>query len=433
MNKIERFVHNLIKANPQFKDFIRDTYQSLLDLVPVANKVAAYDIKVREGYFFGFHDKTPFSFENKYLLANKYHIPLRMPEKSDSLTLGVFEGNEFERFRPLTKTLAWNWHQGCMLQWCGNEQKFIYNDVESNKLLSRIYDIDSNNITDIPEPIGAVSPDGKHAVGYNFTRVEQHMPGYGYNQGTDPTASHKAPDTNGLYHINLETGNIHELFSIRDIVGIDHNPTMDGKYHYFSHCLFSPSNKRFVFMHRWVAEHKRKRWSRLISCNLDGSGLFIFPAQEMVSHIGWKDEEHIIAYSHVPNKGDHYFLFKDRDPSFYKIIGKNILNSDGHPSYSPNKEWIITDTYPNGMRRQLLILFDTINNTRYDIAKLKHPAKFTSKKIEEHWTCDLHPRWDRNNEYICFDSVFTGKRALCTINLEGWKRNNIKAISTIPE
>ena len=35
---------------------------------------------------------------------------------------------------------------------------------------------------------------------------------------------------------------------------------------------------------------------------------------------------------------------------------------------------------------------------------------FAPFKYDNDTRCDLHPRWDRKGEKICFDSVFEGKR-----------------------
>ena len=430
MNKLELIVYNVLKRNANLKLRVRDIYQSLLDFIPVKEQISAYPITVREGYFFGFHDKSPYSHDNKFLLGSQYHIPLKTPSPNDYLTLGVFEGNGHRDFRPLTKTFAWNWHQGCMLQWRGDSHQFIFNDAEKDKVLSRMCDISSGDIADLPEPVGAVSPDGSHAVGYSFSRVYRYMTGYGYQQGKDPQVDLGQPDKTGLYVIDLRTGKVNFLFSIKEIASLKPTASMAESYHFFSHCLFSPSSKRFVFMHRWTKSHKtqNQRWSRLISCDLDGNNLFVFPAQEMASHIAWRDDKHLLAYSRVPQIGDHYFLFQDQNEGFVEVVGKESFSSDGHPSFSPDKKWIVTDTYPNRTRQQYLVLFDVEQGKRYDIAKLKHHKEFTSKAATSHWSCDLHPRWDRKGKYLCFDSVFTGKRSLCSIEIDDLQTREPKAI-----
>src|SRR5207247_2417403 len=105
-----------------------NAYQRICDVVPVKNAVTRYSIAVREGYFFGFHDKCPWSQNNAMLLANQCNIPLRMPHSDDRLTVGYFTGEDHRVFNAISETRAWNWQQGCMLQWVGYTGNFIFND-----------------------------------------------------------------------------------------------------------------------------------------------------------------------------------------------------------------------------------------------------------------------------------------------------------------
>src|SRR5215467_4337466 len=98
MNRAELVVYNLVKQNPRLKMGIRNAYQRVCDAFPVKRAVSAYPITVYEGYFFGFHDKCPWSADNSRLLANQCDIPPRMPRPDDHITVGYFSGENFEDF-----------------------------------------------------------------------------------------------------------------------------------------------------------------------------------------------------------------------------------------------------------------------------------------------------------------------------------------------
>ena len=44
------------------------------------------------------------------------------------------------------------------------------------------------------------------------------------------------------------------------------------------------------------------------------------------------------------------------------MLGKQHFSSDGHPQFSPDRKYIITDTYPDRNRKQRLILYNIDNN-----------------------------------------------------------------------
>lgn len=384
-----------------------------MSLVPVKKVMSYYPIITRPGYYFGFHDKTPFSSDDKKMLAHKFiGLDNKIPKPDDWLEIGYFAGEDYLNFKPISKSYAWNWTQGSMLQWLGKSSRFIYNDFDGKKHIAKIYNSDGELVEVISAPVGAVSPDGKKALSYNFARLRKGMPGYGYFNGEDPDTNINIPDRkeSGLKLIDLDSKDVQEIFTVSDIAAIDPKKTMGKAFHYFTHCLFAPSGNRFVFFHRWLIDGN-KRFTRMISCDLNGKEIFIFPTDNMVSHIAWKDDRYILAYARTRKFDDKYYLFEDKTGQF-QIIGAHFFNSDGHPQFSPTGKYILTDTYPDRFRRQHLIVFDLEKNVRKDIASLQLPLKYIKGP-----RCDFHPRWNRKGNVICFDSAHTGKRSLCTITL----------------
>lgn len=414
MNSLEQVIYNLVKTNPRLKMRIRNIYQRLFDLLP-ARSNAAYPIEVREGFFFGFHDKCPWSLDQRMLLAHRYSIPLRMPKPDDTIEVGYFSGRDFKVFTSLGVTSAWNWHQGSMLQWLGESNNIVFNDFDGSHHIARIVNKKGENLGTLTMPVAAVSPNGKMALSYNFARLSTVPQAYGYANGEDSEHDKLIPSKDGLYLIDVSTGNVRNLFSIHDVAKIEPEPSMEGAFHYLTHCQFSPSGERFKFFHRWV--HNRNfQWTRMISSDLKGNDVFVFPTSGMVSHVAWRDDNHILAYARTKKFGDKYYLFTDKTDE-YSIIGKESFNSDGHPSFSKDGRWIITDTYPDRFRMRYLVLYDTKEKKRYNLARLYSPSIYSGDKFEDLYMCDLHPRWSRDDTMVCFDSAHMGKRALCTITL----------------
>jgi hypothetical protein len=435
MNRYERLIYDLVKGNPALKKKIRNIYQSIFDLLPRPEDKSAYPITQRKGYFFGFHDHTPFSADNLKMLSNRATGDLYMPKNNQPLEVGFFDGQDFKNFNPITTTNAWNWHMGCKLQWRGNSNEIIFNDHIGGSNISRMINLDSSEEKKFSSSIASVSPDGEWAIGYSFERVNELMPGYGYTHKVEEDdLDQYRPKKTGIYKINLSNGNKQELINIHDLANIKTVQSMENAKHFFSHVVISPDSAQFMFLHRWKDPNGDidKRFSRLVIADLSGKIIDILVTNEMVSHIGWKDSEHIIAYCRVPIYDDKYILFKVNNPERSIVIGNNKLTSDGHPSYEKSGRWIVTDTYPDRRRIQNLILFDTKTETRYDIAKLFNPKKFQSPSAYQHWACDLHPRWSRDSRILCFDATFEGRRSLCTIDLgNDILENNLKYLTKV--
>ena len=433
MNKLERIIYNTVRGNPTLKRRVRNLYQQAFDLLPAATVKSHYPIVERQGYFFGFHDHSPFSVDNSKLLANSATFDLRMPSKEDRLKVGFFSGEDFKTFTEIGDTRAWNWHMGCRLQWRGDSNQVVFNDHIQGENVARMINIDSGQESIFSGAISSVSPDGSWGIGYSFSRVENCMPGYGYihNVCEDDLDSYK-PESTGLYSIDFESGSKKLLITIAQLAEVNPSVTMNGAKHFFTHTQISPDSQRFMFLHRWIHHEVDidKRFSRLVVCERDGSIVDIFNTNEMVSHIGWCGPERVIAFCRVPVFDDQYVLFTVGKPDETKILGANCFSSDGHPSFDESGRWMLTDTYPDRRRVQTLALYDSLKEIRIDIAKLPMPKDFQSPSSSQHWACDLHPRWDRQSRFLCFDATFSGQRSLCTIDLgDDVKSNSLKGLS----
>ncbi|HDQ43901.1 MAG TPA: hypothetical protein ENN17_00180 [bacterium] len=409
MNSIERAVYNALKRNPRMKNAVVDCYQRLFSRIPVRNRYFGNKISVREGFFFGFHDKCPWSADNRFLLAHHCgDAPLRMPQPDESVEVGYFSGEDHTRFQPIGTTLSWNWQMGSMLQWVGKTSDIIFNDVEGAQNVARIVTDQGDHVATLTRPVTAVSPDGKNALSYSFERLRIGAPGYEYANGQEAEAFDRIPQNDGLYRISINDQKIWKLFSVADIVELNPTSCMKDAYHFFSHCQFSPSGKRFVFYHRWLLSTGRLR-SRMISSDLDGGRLYIFPTAGMVSHMCWRDDEDILAYANTNEFGDQYYLFKDNEDVF-QVFGKGQFKTDGHPQFSNDGRYILTDTYPDRFRRQSLLVYDMERDLLTTVMQLR-----ISLIYRYDVRCDFHPRWNRNSTMICFDSAHSGKRSLCTM------------------
>lgn len=419
MNKIEKVVYNLVKSNPRLKSFIRNIYQSVFDLLPDRDNWSSATIIEKKGYFLGFHDKSPFSFDEQYVLANKIEIPLRMPQKDDLLTVG-FWNNELEQYTPVLKTYAWNYHKGCRLQWLGdNTHSFIFNNIVNGKLGANIYSIDNGETRELDYPIDTVSHNGKFATSFSYERLNRYMPGYGYCYEDEPYFDEYESENTGLFLIDIENNTRKLLISLKQLAMMQPDETMRNAHHYVTHTEFSTDDDRVAFLHRWTYEDPDKRYTRLVTCKLDGTDIHISITSGMVSHYDWDKEHGILAYCQV-NGVDGHYIFKDYKMKEVKRVAPD-LNSDGHQSYIPNTDFFVTDTYPDKWRHAKIYKVDIKNNKTELLADLKSPKAFQSPNIYKHWACDLHPRVSPDGKYVCFDSVHSGERSFCVMKIGNTK------------
>lgn len=366
-------------------------------------------------HWFGYYDKCPWSANGKLMLAMEVDFMDRPPTGEDSIRIGVIdlEAGAGE-FHVLDETRAWCWQQGTMLQWLGTDPNrlIIYNSIEDDQYVSIIRDVHSGKTRTVPRPIYAVSPDGKQAVSLNFSRVARTRPGYGYYALPDPTEGQAHPDDDGIWHVDLESGESELIITLDQIVGIRYRRSMENE-NWFNHLQFNPAGTRFLWLHRWYRPGSNRWFTRLFTANPDGTDIYLVADDDMVSHFDWRDEHHILAWASHRQIGDRYFLYRDRTP-WFEVVGGDVFTCDGHCSYSPDRErrYILTDTYPDASAHRTLLLYDTRTRRRADIGRFLSPRRYSGEI-----RCDLHPRWSRDGTQVCFDSLHEGERQMYVIDV----------------
>lgn len=363
-------------------------------------------------HFFGYYDKFPWDATGRYIVALETNFIDRPPNPDDLATIGLVDLEDDNRWIPLAETHAWNWQQGTMLHWLSTapDRLIIHNDRDADSFFSVIRDVHTGETRKLPRPVYAVSKNGKSAVTLNFARVHQTRPGYGYCGLPDPWADELYPDEDGIYWMDLTTGENRLIISLAQIVEIRHDSTMDNAKHWFNHLLFNPDDTRFIFLHRWKRPNG-SWWTRLFTANPDGSEIYCVADHEMTSHFDWKNSQQILAWARQKGIGDRYFLFTDRTDQ-KEVVGEGVLTRDGHCSYSNDRRWILTDTYPDKERMRTLILYRPSDRKRIDIGKF-----FAPKELGGEIRCDLHPRWDRDDKRVCIDSAHEEERQVYVLDV----------------
>ncbi|NHB69851.1 TolB-like translocation protein [Perlabentimonas gracilis] len=420
MNKLEKTVYDIVKAVPWVKFLFRNIYQSFFDLLPRRQEFYINRIEYRENCFYGFHDKSPLSYDCKKILANHLKIDtLRMPNPDDELEVGYFkfEDGTFSDYISIGTSLAWNYHKGCRLQWI-NDEKIIFNTAINNKLVSKIVNTTSLKEIIIDFPIDTVSTDGNLATSFSYERLENLMPGYGYPYTDGGLLDKNAPSNTGLYLVDLINNQRTLAISLETLANDLHKEISEpNSYrHYVTHSEFSPDNRYVSFLHRWVSRDVLNRKSRLVIFDQEEHKHFALPTSGMVSHYVWNKKNQILAYCSVNNK-DCHAIFDIPEIDKFKPIATDTLNSDGHQSFI-TEDSFITDTYPDKYRMAKLLRVNIVTDESQLLASIHSPKKFQTKNFNKHIACDLHPRVSPDGKYVCFDAVRNGNRSLCLMKIE---------------
>lgn len=361
-------------------------------------------------HFFGYYDKRQWDPSGRYLLSYETDFMDRPPTSTDEAVIGMIDLEDGDRFIPLATTRAWCWQQGAMLQWVpGSTSEIIFNDRIADRFVSIILDVHTGRRRTLPRPIYTVSNDGQWALSVNFSRLQTTRPGYGYPGLHDHWADDPHPAQDGIYRMELATGNHELIVDLASLAAFEPNETMDEATHWFNHLLYSPDDRRFIFLHRWSQDGVRRQ-TRMFTVGADGSDLRMMQIYG-ASHFIWYDGGTVLVWAQTAEHGAHYYLCADATGEA-QTFAQGILTRDGHCTRSPNGRWVLTDEYPNKEGFRPLILYHIEDEKRIDVAHLLSPPEVTGEI-----RCDLHPRWSPDGRFICIDSVHEGSRQMYVVDV----------------
>ncbi len=357
-------------------------------------------------YFYGYYDKSPWDTSGRYILATRVKCAYLEAESSDECSICLIDTKDKNRIIELCKSRAWNVQQGCMAQWLGPDfsKRIIFNDFRDGAFCSVVFDVEKKTEErTFSLPVYDVSRNGRFALSLDFTRLHFLRRGYGYSNLAIKEKLVKCPNRCCIWWMDLITGETKEILKYTDFAMFQPKETMESAYHKVNHIMIAPDGNRFMVIHRWI--QKGRKYSRLVTADIDGNDLYNLSDDVFVSHCFWRNNRQIIAFLRKRGSGDHYYLMKDKTDK-YKLLWPG-LKKDGHCSFSHDGKMVVTDTYPNSKRISTLYICNPENGQTKSIAKVFIPFRYDNDV-----RCDLHPRWSRDDKEICIDSAHEGKREM---------------------
>jgi hypothetical protein len=365
----------------------------------------------------GYYDKLLFSPDDRFVLANEVDFEGRSPTLADSIRVGMVDTQDKDRWIDLGGSNAWNWQQGCMLQWVpGSDRDVAWNDREGGRFVTRVLDVKSGRTRTLPNPFYTFSPDGQTAFAPDFARLDVTRPGYGYATGAerDIWRLKPAPDDIGIWRMDVATGKQRLLFSLAEAAKIPFTGPAaaaftPGSVHWFNHLLCNTDGTRLFFLHRWRNPGDKASFrTRALTIDVNGGKVHVMDPNGGTSHFVWRDPQHIFAWAWHPSHGERFYIYKDLSDEV-TVVGKDAMPVNGHNTYLPNtnNEWVLNETYPQGPAKlQRPYLYHIPTNRRIEVGAFPTVAAINGKE----WRCDTHPSASRSGRQFCFDSAHASGR-----------------------
>ena len=404
-------------------------------------------------YWFGYYNYCPLSSNEDKLLCHRWDSDdeERNFLQDDTIDVGWFSLPDGEWHRVAT-TRACNWQQGAMSQWISydGEERIVFNDAEDGKYVARIYNTDGTIYKTLPMAIYGISPDASFSITMNFERAYW-CRAYHYEYIRDERYNKQVADVDGIYKMDLNTGATKKIIDIETIINTDYREEFAGAKHWVEHIMLDPTGTKFAFYHRFDTGGGFR--TRCFVADTDGKILTCLKGWETNSwsHLGWIDSDSFVifsvrrralgnAYSAVTQKSGalgqllrkiyrrffarhvnaqaHHKLAASSCYDVYGIDGikkgcydKEKLVIDGHPGFTLDSRYMLTDTYADPENYRNLLIFDTQTEKLYTVARFESPINATA------YRSDLHPRFGRSFDKIVVDTAHTGKHKIMVLNI----------------
>ena len=375
--------------------------------------------------YYGINSWSP---SQRYVSVLRTDLNGRLPNPGERCTLGLVDLQDGNRFIPVTTTACWNFQEATMAHWM-NEDEVIFNDVRDGKFKAVIMNWRTKKERVLPMPISAVSEDRKWALSINYARLSIVRPDYGYaGDGQDPRENVEWPEDDGLWRMDLATGETKLLLSVAAARKQMPQPKrVEGKpghpLAYFCHTIISKDDAKIFFLARsidWFDKkmHKTSIWETTsFTIGSDGTDLRrCFRDGWMGSHFNWApDGSHRLLVTAVWNgenrkPGTRFdwspVEFTVGEEEKVRRIGAGVLDWDWHCLYSPDCKFMSAETYWTRNFERPWVLVRLADGMTMPMGAFYVPEKYRSS----HWRCDLHARYRPDGRQIAFTSVHEGTR-----------------------
>jgi hypothetical protein len=359
-------------------------------------------------HFFGYIGQCrtiPWNGDGRYILGMEIDRIDRMPAPGEAAVIILVDTHKNNRIIRLDRTHAWNPQQGTMFYWnpASPATQFFFNDREvgSGKVYTVLYDIEAGRrireyrFDDTPIGNGGVAADGSAWLGLNYGRLARLRPVTGYPGALDWSQDEPAPDRDGLFKVDIETGARQLLVSYRQLESKlrEHDPELKHDGLFINHTLWNRDSDRIYFFVRagWNGK-KGKRVNVPCSIHADGTGLAV---QDFIGgHPEWAEGSLLIG-----RQGKKQIL--------YDVATKTVVGQWGDPEIFPDPEGDIAlspdgQWFVNGHKQD--------DRNYYTVYRRSDGAHSRSEGISKgsyggNIRIDPAPRWNRTGDAILVPGI----------------------------
>ena len=355
------------------------------------------------------------------VLVHELRFAERDPAPGDAVRVGIASldaaGVSF-----LGESRAWSWQQGPMAQWVRTAagERVVFNDRdpgggEGDRFVARLVDPDAGAVRTLPRPVYAVAPDGRFALGLNMARLDTLRPGYGYVGGAGARLDERAPQDDGVWRIDLETGEARLLLSLAAAASFVQarlaaprrlRQAVLPPHFWFNHVKLSPNGRRLTVKLRWrrLSGGWNDRQGVSLTADAETGGDLRLLA-DATSHVVWLNEDELYAW-----RAPEVALYRDAPGGGARLrrIAPDRLTHNVHMRHLPPgaAETLGEAVYDTPYREEI-DLYHYDDRTGEAALMARFPGH---RPARGPYRCDLHPVPSADGRTVIVTSMRDGGR-----------------------
>lgn len=311
----------------------------------------------------------------------------------------------------IAETKAWCWQMGARLRWGRKTGNIFFNSYDEDGYCCKILDPNKGQVVQrIPDALYDISDDEKFGLTVDFERLQRLRPGYGYCCSNKTDQLKPAPEDDGLFIVDLVTGQKRLLVSLKKLSELYPEPSAG--HNYINHVSISPDGNNAIFFHIWTCKERPGWKANLCNINIETGEVKYLEKRDQVSHYDWKNNREVLITAVNKTTGMCDYRIYNLDTGRKEILPCDHLCQDGHPVYSSHFSGFYSDTYPDEKGFQTLFKYSDAIGYEPLASFYADPRMYGEKR------CDLHPHYFKNTESVAVDSTFSGRRRqVCVFKL----------------
>ncbi len=386
--------------------------------VAMAGDLAVTVTQITHGpkhHYFGYIGQSrtiPWNANGRYVLALQVPFQDRLPGTNDPADVCLLDTQANYAIRVVDQTRGWNPQQGTMFYWNPEhpETQFFFNDRDpkTGKVFTVLFDISADGgkgkrvreyrFDDSPVANGGVAQGGGYFTAINYARMARLRPVTGYPETTDWTKEVAAPKDDGIFRVDVKTGErklIVSFAQLKDAIR-DITERVDERHLFINHTLHNRNNDLIYFYCRADFESmpQGKRVNSPFSVRPDGTGLTRHDTF-IGGHPEWEWGSRII--------GSHDGKQVIYDIAQKKVVdslgGKDVFpNPEGDVALSPDGSWFV-NSHREGEHHHYTVL--DMKTRRV----VKSPPVFLANWNRGALRLDPAPCWNRTSDALVVPGI----------------------------